>query len=165
MVLVHTIVHRYDLMEEKVKYIAPGNQKKRKIAQKIECEESSLSQSPLTVGQDAGDISDFIFKNPNFEHSGARGGKKRTWRSLKQVISMERSQSWPENSVTYGGIDAPLCFKPGKKYSDITGFHAKYTDPQTKLRYSSSAEFRVIRQLPYDRMQAYLGLRNASYVP
>jgi len=51
MVLVHTIVHRYDLMEEKVKYIAPGNQKKRKITHKIECEESSLSQSPLTVGQ------------------------------------------------------------------------------------------------------------------
>ena len=78
---------------------------------------------------------------------------------------MERSLAWPENSITYGSIDAPLSFKPGKKYSDISGFHAKYTDPQTKLRYSSSAEFRIVRQLPYDRMQGYLGLRNASYVP
>ena len=110
-------------------------------------------------------MTECIFKNPNFEHSGARGGRKRTWRGLKQVISMERSLAWPENSVTYGSIDAPLSFKPSKKYSDISGFHAKYTDPQTKLRYSSSAEFRIIRQLPYDRMQGYLGLRNASYVP
>ena len=115
--------------------------------------------------KDAGELNDCIFKNPSFEHSGARGGKKRTWRNLKQVISMERSLTWPEDSVTYGSLNAPLSFKPGKKYSDISGFHAKYTDPQTKLRYSSSAEFRIIRQLPYDRMQGYLGLRNASYVP
>ena len=37
--------------EGKVRYSAPGNQRKRKIAQKNECEDSSLSQSPLTVGQ------------------------------------------------------------------------------------------------------------------
>lgn len=115
--------------------------------------------------KDSVDGQECIFKNSNFEHSAARGGRKRTWRSLKQVITMERSLEWPKDSVTYGSIDAPLSFKPGKKYSDISGFHAKYTDPQTKLRYSSSSEFRIIRQLPYDRMQGYLGLRNASYVP
>lgn len=81
------------------------------------------------------------------------------------MISAERSLGWPEGSVTYGSIDAPISFKPGKKYSDISGFQAKYTDPQTKLRYSSASEFRIVRQLPYDRMQGYLGLRNASYVP
>ncbi len=80
-------------------------------------------------------------------------------------MSSERTLNWPENSVTYGTIDAPLSFKPGKKYSDISGFHCKYTDPQTKVRYSTSAEFRTVRQLTYDRMQAYLALRNASFVP
>eukprot|EP00794_Sanderia_malayensis_P020223 gene20223-22199_t len=140
--------------------------KKRKLNSRIDVEDDIQSQSPASItGQDASEIQEFVFKNPNFEHSAARGGKKRTWRNLKQVVSQERTLVWPENSVTYGSIDAPLSFKPGKKYSDISGFHAKYTDPQTKLRYSTSAEFRNIRQLSYDRMQGYLSLRNASFVP
>eukprot|EP00112_Aurelia_sp_Birch-Aquarium-sp1_P019577 Seg4868.1 transcript_id=Seg4868.1/GoldUCD/mRNA.D3Y31 product="INO80 complex subunit C" protein_id=Seg4868.1/GoldUCD/D3Y31 len=154
-----------EVVELKMKGGILGAGKKRKIAAKnSDLEDSNQTHSPAPM-QDSPNPQTCIFKNADFEHSGARGGRKRTWKNLKQVISAERTLSWPENSVTYGSIDAPISFKPGKKYSDISGFHAKYTDPQTKLRYSSSAEFRIVRQLPYDRMQGYLGLRNASFVP
>lgn len=89
-------------------------------------------------------------------------------------------------------IDAPPSLKPTKKYSDISGlpvstyyFHctikainlnfksndfsgffpqANYTDPQTKLRFTSSEEFSYIRLLPTDVVTGYLALRKATCI-
>ena len=44
---------------------------------------------------------------------------------------------------------------PAKKYCDITGQPARYTDPKTKLRYADATVFEV---------QRYLGLRRAAVV-
>ena len=64
------------------------------------------------------------------------------------------------------GIDAPPSFTPAKKYSDITGLPAKYTDPHTKIRYATTEEFARIRVLPTDIVSGYLTLRKAiSIVP
>lgn len=41
---------------------------------------------------------------------------------------------------------------------------ANYTDPQTKLRFSSSEEFSYIRQLPTDVVTGYLMLRKATCI-
>ncbi|KAK6166248.1 hypothetical protein SNE40_022993 [Patella caerulea] len=106
-----------------------------------------------------------IFKDPNFIHSskGAAGGKKtRVWKNLKQIISNDRSLPWKATDVTYGSIDAPPSFKPGKKYSDLSGLEAIYVDPQTKLRYSTAEEFSRVRILPGDIVMGYLALRKAN---
>ena len=47
---------------------------------------------------------------------------------------------------------SPLCFK------------ANYTDPQTKLRFTSSEEFSYIRLLPTDVVTGYLALRKATCI-
>jgi INO80 complex subunit C len=52
---------------------------------------------------------------------------------------------WPEDAVHFGSIDAPTSFLPAKKYSDISGLEAKYTDPQTRMNYAAAEEFKVIR--------------------
>ncbi|KAL4617072.1 INO80 complex subunit C [Arapaima gigas] len=108
------------------------------------------------------------FKDPNFVHSGiggaAAGKKNRAWKNLKQILAVERTLPWQLNDPTYYNIDAPPSLKPAKKYSDISGLPASYTDPQTKLRFASSEEFAYIRLLPTDVVAGYLALRKASCV-
>ena len=71
---------------------------------------------------------------------------------------------------------APPSLLPNKKYCDITGLHASYTDPRTKLRYKGLDVWHVVRGLVRfllsckehaDKQgpggdQAYLALRGAQ---
>nr|XP_020468380.1 INO80 complex subunit C [Monopterus albus] len=108
------------------------------------------------------------FKDPTFMHSaigGAAAGKKnRTWKNLKQILALERTLPWKLSDPNYYSIDAPPSLKPAKKYSDISGLPANYTDPQTKLRFTSSEEFSYIRLLPTDVVTGYLALRKATCI-
>lgn len=108
------------------------------------------------------------FKDPNFMHSGiggaAAGKKNRTWKNLKQILALERALPWKPDDPNYFNIDAPPSLLPAKKYSDISGLPANYTDPQTKLRYTSSEEFSYIRLLPTDVVTGYLALRKATCI-
>uniref|UniRef100_G1DFU8 INO80 complex subunit C n=1 Tax=Capra hircus TaxID=9925 RepID=G1DFU8_CAPHI len=108
------------------------------------------------------------FKDPNFVHSGHGGalaGKKnRTWKNLKQILAAERALPWQLNDPNYFSIDAPPSFKPAKKYSDVSGLLANYTDPQSKLRFSTIEEFSYIRRLPPDVVTGCLALRKATSI-
>jgi len=114
-------------------------------------EETSRSEKP-----------NYSFKNVDFQHLNISNGKKKPWKTLKQVLSQEQSLVWPESAVTYSSLDAPPSFRPSKKYSDLSGLEALYTDPQTKLHYASTEEFQEIRRLPSDIVQGYLTLRKAN---
>ncbi|KAM6994292.1 INO80 complex subunit C [Tautogolabrus adspersus] len=108
------------------------------------------------------------FKDPTFMHSGiggaAAGKKNRTWKNLKQILALERTLPWKLNDPNYYNIEAPPSLLPTKKYSDISGLPANYTDPQTKLRFTSSEEFSYIRLLPTDVVTGYLALRKATCI-
>ncbi|XP_041348086.1 INO80 complex subunit C-like [Gigantopelta aegis] len=105
-----------------------------------------------------------VFKDVNYmmmkkEAVGSR--KARVLKNLKQVITAERSLPWKPTDVTYSSIDAPPSFKPAKKYSDLSGLLAPYTDPQTKIRYATTEEFTRARMLPSDVIAGLLTLRRA----
>jgi len=102
------------------------------------------------------------FKNPDYVHTNVQNGKKKPWKTLKQVLSQEQNLPWSEDSVTYSSLDAPPSFKPAKKYSDLSGLETTYTDPQTKLNYATAQEFQEIRRMPSDLIQGYLTLRRAN---
>ncbi|XP_028326916.1 INO80 complex subunit C [Gouania willdenowi] len=108
------------------------------------------------------------FKDATFMHSGiggaAAGKKNRTWKNLKQILALERTLPWTLDDPTYYNIEAPPSLKPAKKYSDISGLPANYTDPQTKLRFTSTEEFAYIRLLPTDVVTGYLTLRKATSI-
>ncbi|KAK3109100.1 hypothetical protein FSP39_023020, partial [Pinctada imbricata] len=96
---------------------------------------------------------------------GAAGSKKtRVWKNLKQIVAAERSMAWKPDDVTYGSIDAPPSFKPAKKYSDLSGLPALYTDPETKLRYTTPEEYSRIRVMPSDVVTGCLALRKATAI-
>ncbi|XP_032813358.1 INO80 complex subunit C isoform X2 [Petromyzon marinus] len=100
-------------------------------------------------------------------HSGLGGmgvRKSRVWKNLKQIIAAERSMNWSPDDATYSNIDAPPSFKPAKKYSDLSGLPASYTDPQSKLHFSNAEEFSQVRTLPMDIVSGYLALRKATSI-
>ena len=104
------------------------------------------------------------FKNPNFSFSFIDINKKRTWKGLKQIIQSEKSAKLDPHIPTYSSIDAPPSLKPSKRYSDISGLVAQYTDPLTLLHFSTSSEFETIRTLPNNIVQGYLGLRGKATI-
>ncbi|XP_034990194.1 INO80 complex subunit C isoform X2 [Zootoca vivipara] len=134
--------------------------------------ETAAENKTVTTDPSTGPVETSIkplpFKSPSFVHSGiggaAAGKKNRTWKNLKQILASERALPWQLNDPSYFSIDAPPSFKPAKKYSDISGLPASYTDPQSKLRFSTIEEFAYIRMLPSDVVTGYLTLRKASTV-
>lgn len=88
-------------------------------------------------------------------------GGRRQWRL---------SSLTPDHTPT-----APPSLLPAKKYCDITGLHAAYTDPRTKLRYRGLEVWSIVRNLvssPWPHKsadgqgpgvdQSYLALRGAQ---
>ncbi|KAI8917632.1 YL1 nuclear protein C-terminal domain-containing protein [Powellomyces hirtus] len=95
------------------------------------------------------------FKNPDY--SAPRAVKK-----LKQIMALEKALDRPLDFPTYWNIEAPPSFTPAKKYCDITGLEAPYTDPKSGLRYHNSDVYQFIRTLQPQHIQMYLELRNAA---
>ncbi|XP_068792288.1 INO80 complex subunit C [Struthio camelus] len=130
--------------------------------------ENKFLNTDSSTGSVEATVKPLPFKDPNFIHSGiggaAAGKKNRTWKNLKQILASERALPWQLNDPSYFSIDAPPSFKPAKKYSDISGLPANYTDPQSKLRFSTTEEFAYIRMLPSDVVTGYLALRKATSI-
>lgn len=98
----------------------------------------------------------------SFKKPGWRALKKT--RNLKQILTMEKNKELKTSTPTYWNIEALPSMTPQKKYCDITGLEAKYTDPKTRLRYHSTEVYQLIKSQPIGVVQRYLGLRNAAVV-
>jgi hypothetical protein len=64
----------------------------------------------------------------------------------------------------WSSIEAGPSLMPKKKYSDLSGFEAPYTDPKTRLRYASVEEYKNVKAMTYERVQATLAVRGANVV-
>nr|XP_057940745.1 INO80 complex subunit C [Doryrhamphus excisus] len=151
--------------------VIPGSQNQISTVEAV-CDvktAGSVDNTPTTaINTESSPTKPPPFKDPSFTHSGiggaAAGKKNRTWKNLKQILALERTLPWKMNDPNYYNIDAPPSLKPAKKYSDISGLPASYTDPQTKLRFTSTEEFSYIRLLPTDVVTGYLALRKATCI-
>ena len=120
-----------------------------------------MASSELSSGPVEKAAKPLPFKDPNFVHShhgGAVTGKKnRTWKNLKQILAAESTLPWQLKHPNYFIVGTPSSFKPDKKYSDVSGLLANYTEPQSKLQFSTIEEFSYIWRLatwPWERPQA-----------
>ncbi|XP_056123664.1 INO80 complex subunit C [Rhinichthys klamathensis goyatoka] len=161
---IHTIPQPNNNISKKKKTQPPSSTTQTQVAP-VE----GTSEGKLAAAVDIENATKCLpFKNPNFVHSGiggaAAGKKNRTWKNLKQILAVEKALPWKISDPNYCSIDAPPSMKPAKKYSDISGLPANYTDPQTKLRFASTEEFSYIRQLPTDVVTGYLTLRKATCI-
>ncbi|SPO30605.1 uncharacterized protein UTRI_05222 [Ustilago trichophora] len=60
---------------------------------------------------------------------------------------------------SYSSVEAPPSLRPAKKYCDVTGLIAPYTDPKSGLRYHSVEVYEIIKQFGPGVDNAYLSLR------
>lgn len=67
-------------------------------------------------------------------------------------------------TVTYTNIESAPSLAPQRRYCDITGLNAPYTDPKTRLRYHNSEVFAVIRGFQQGVAEQYLEMRGAHTV-
>jgi INO80 complex subunit C len=69
-------------------------------------------------------------------------------------------------AVTYTNIESAPSLSPAqrRRYCDITGLPALYTDPKTRLRYHDKEVFGVVRSLPQGVPENYLEVRGAHTV-
>ncbi|KAF2115840.1 hypothetical protein BDV96DRAFT_492091 [Lophiotrema nucula] len=69
-------------------------------------------------------------------------------------------------AATYTNIESAPSFHPSsqRRYCDITGLPAPYTDPKSRLRYHNKETFGSIRTMPQNVTEGYLAARGAHTV-
>ncbi|GAA5820446.1 hypothetical protein JCM11251_005631 [Rhodosporidiobolus azoricus] len=76
----------------------------------------------------------------------------------------EAFQRVMEDVVSYATIEAPPSLLPQKRYCDVTGLEAKYTDPKSTLRYHNPEVYEILRTFQPAVIQAYLAVRGMGVV-
>jgi len=125
------------------------------------------------------------FKNPMYSKNTNRRTK-----NLKTVLTQERERERTERekrraekedgmdvdgearptaeeeeeAPTYTSIEAPPSILPQKRYCDITGLEALYTDPTTGLRYHDKSIYELIKGLNSSAAKEYLAARGVNPV-
>ncbi|KAF9101948.1 chromatin-remodeling complex subunit ies6 [Mortierella sp. GBA35] len=128
---------------------------------------SSITASPTNSTSGATEpttpaVTNMAHIHKPFKRPGWHASKKT--KNLKQIITVEKAKEWKTSTPTYWNIEALPSMTPQKKYCDITGLEARYTDPKTRLRYHSTEVYQLIKTQPISVVQQYLGLRNAAVV-
>jgi INO80 complex subunit C len=72
----------------------------------------------------------------------------------------------PSMAITYTNIESAPSLHPSsqRRYCDVTGLPAPYTDPKTRLRYHDGEIFAVVRQMQQATTEGYLAARGAHFV-
>merc|ERR1711977_100543 len=88
-----------------------------------------------------------------------RKSKKLT---LKKILDASQLDKLAPGKANWSTIEVGPSLLPKKKYSDISGFEAPYTEPKTKLRYASTKEYQAIQAMSQELVGARLALRGAN---
>ncbi|KAG0345791.1 hypothetical protein BG005_001089 [Podila minutissima] len=132
------------------------------MASSITASPNSTSSSATMEQNQFSGILNMAHIHKSFKRSDRHATKKT--KNLKQIITLERAKEYKTSTPTYWNIEALPSMTPQKKYCDITGLEARYTDPKTRLRYHSTEVYQLIKNQPIGVVQMYLGLRNAAVV-
>ncbi|KAG9191936.1 hypothetical protein G6011_10670 [Alternaria panax] len=86
--------------------------------------------------------------------------------SLSTLVLEKKGRAAAGPAPTYTNIESAPSFHPSsqKKYCDITGLPAPYTDPKTRLRYHNKEVFGGIRTMPQNVSEGYLAARGAHTI-
>lgn len=116
--------------------------------------------SGASAAEDAPSTASVPFKTGGF--STRLVSKNQRNKGLKKLLSTLQQKRYHPSAATYVNVAAPPSLIPAKKYCDITGLPAKYTDPNTKLRFHSKEQYAIISQLTMEQNANLLALRGAK---
>lgn len=88
---------------------------------------------------------------------------------LERNLEKEKTAGTTANfgpAVTYMNVESAPSLHPSsqRRYCDITGLPASYTDPKSRLRYHNMEVFAVIRTMGQSTAEGYLAARGAHTV-
>ena len=112
---------------------------------------STGAATPLSTGAPS--------SNPNIFQAAQSLSTMVLERNLQNAIS-----SGP--TATYTNIESAPSLYPAhqRRYCDITGLPASYTDPKSRLRYHNKEIYDVVRHLPQGAAERYLEARGAHVI-
>ena len=86
--------------------------------------------------------------------------------SISQAAQLAQESATKGPAITYTNIESAPSLHPSsqRRYCDITGLPAPYTDPKTRLRYHNGEIFGVIRSMREGAPELYLGARGAQTI-
>ena len=87
-------------------------------------------------------------------------GRPQMAKRLHKVLASAADEDGSAGS--YLQLAAPPSMYPPKRYCDLTGMPAKYTEPTTKIRYANKASYSAIKAMPLELADAWLALRGDS---
>ena len=106
-----------------------------------------------------------VESKPNLEKADQNLSRLALEQSAQQVRG-DRAAPNPPPSISYTNIESGPSLHPSsqRRYCDITGIPALYTDPKSKLRYHDGEIFNLVRTLGQHSTEAYLSARGAHTV-
>ncbi|KAI5119538.1 hypothetical protein M0805_008524 [Coniferiporia weirii] len=122
-------------------------ERERRRVEREEAEAEAIAAA--TVADAEGDADDSMM---DVDSNGAGASAE----APKKVLGDE------EDVPTYTSIEAPPSILPQKRYCDITGLEAPYTDPATGLRYHDKSIYEFIKTLNASAVKEYLALRGVN---
>lgn len=148
--------------------------RRNKTLKQILSEANRAQQSLITTQQNSGATTPLIptdgTATPSLLHPNPAQGSH----DLNRLVLEKNARQNPNGSasgvftappgITYTSIAAAPSLKPKKKYCDVTGLPAKYTDPKTGLYYHNAEIYRFIKALNTSQVQEYLANRGANTV-
>nr|POF04203.1 chromatin-remodeling complex subunit ies6 [Quercus suber] len=148
-------------------------QRRNKSLKQIIGEANRAQQSLLNTQQNSGATTPLAMTEGSATPNLLRANPAQSLQDLARPV-LEKSARQSLNgssfaifngpSVTYTSIAAAPSLKPKKKYCDITGLPAKYTDPKTGLFYHNAEVYKVVKALNTTQVQEYLAIRGANTV-
>jgi INO80 complex subunit C len=134
----------------------------RKEASQMATQNNSGISTPVVTNIEATTPAGNMGRPPNIAQAA---------QSLSTLVLEKNGRATVEGNVagpaaTYTNIESAPSFHPSsqKKYCDITGLPAPYTDPKTRLRYHNKEVFGTIRTMPQNVYEGYLEARGAHTI-
>ena len=152
-----------------IKQIISEAQRKNEVSVQATQENSRLGtptpESADGVTGHASPALNGVQSRPNLEKADQNLSRLALEQSAHQVKG-EGGRLGAPPSITYTNIESAPSLHPSsqRRYCDITGLPASYTDPKSKLRYCNGEIFNVVRTLGQHPTEAYLAARGAHTV-
>ena len=151
-----------------VKQIISEAARKNEASMQATQENSRLATpTPESVNGGTGSVTPTASKNelkPNLEKADQNLSRL----AVEQNAHAKTERGFPSMSpsITYTNIESAPSLHPSsqRRYCDITGLPASYTDPKSKLRYHNGEVFNLVRTLGQHPTEAYLAARGAHTV-
>lgn len=138
-------------------------QRRNKNLKQILGEASRKEASVMATQNNSGNSTPAVATEGN---AGRQPNIAQAAQSLSTLVLEKNGRAAAGPAPTYTNIESAPSFHPSsqKKYCDITGLPAPYTDPKTRLRYHNKEVFGGIRTMPQNVSEGYLAARGAHTI-